>query len=143
MVGNYNLTSRMKRIMKRSNELAFPHKIEPIHLFLGACVEGTGVCGELFLYLSRVLGLDFISQTLRSVEPRENSNNECDLMEGYYISEETRKIMKNAHEKMIRYNQIYLNEGHVLASLLNDHEIPFITEEMKTTILNIASVPRD
>lgn len=139
----YNLTSRMKRIMKRSNEIASPHKIEPIHLFLGACVEGTGVCGELYLYLTRVLELDFISQTLRSVEPCENSNNECYLMEGYSISAETRKIMKNAHETMVRYNQIYLNEGHVLAALLNDCEIPFITQEIKTTILNITSVPRD
>ena len=33
--------------------------IQPVHLFIGMCKEGTGVCAELFMYLFHKVGPDF------------------------------------------------------------------------------------
>lgn len=50
--------------------------IHPVHLFIGACKEGTGVCGELYMYLFHKMGIDFLA--------------EISLLQRYYVNEEKR-----------------------------------------------------
>jgi predicted N-acetyltransferase YhbS len=131
----------MNRILNISNSLASPNQIEPIHLFLGSCLEGTGVCGELYLYLARILGPDFISKISNSIKP--NHNEGFHLIDNHKLSNVAKQIIDQAHEKMSHFNQIYINEGHLFSSLLNTIDFPFISDELKINILNITSSPRD
>ncbi|KAA0546930.1 GNAT family N-acetyltransferase [Bacillus sp. BGMRC 2118] len=139
----YKFTPRMERIMLLSKELANPDPVKPVHIFIGASIEGTGVCEELYSYLTRIVGADFRSKILEAeINCEERDFNSVTVIESG-ISYDTQFILKKAHEKMLHYKQLYINEGHVLASILRQCEIPYITEEMKADIIAFTSVPRD
>ncbi|WP_251171911.1 hypothetical protein [Cytobacillus firmus] len=53
-------------------------------------------------------------------------------------------ILDTAIDCMNRYNQVFVNEGHLLKGLLNDATIATVlSEEMKNTILTLGTSPRD
>ncbi|MBM6618010.1 GNAT family N-acetyltransferase [Bacillus suaedaesalsae] len=137
----FRFSPRMERIITLSDKISYPNPVEPVHLFIGATIEGTGVCGELYLYLTRVLGSNFTSNILGA--KNDGKEKESYLINGAKFSTDTLEIFKKAQEEMFRYNQIYINEGHLLATLMQHYNIPFITEEMKEDILSLTSVPRD
>ncbi|MED4015207.1 PhzF family phenazine biosynthesis protein [Sutcliffiella cohnii] len=123
----YTFTNRMKRVIELASQLSSPDCISPIHLFLATCQEGTGVCGELNLFLKKVLGPDFIKVFQSKCELINNESvffyNELKL------SETTVDVFNKANEKKDLYKQVLINEGHIIQSIFEVDE--------KTAILSI------
>lgn len=55
----FQFTKRVHNILKIAAEEGESNIIQPVHLFIGMCKEGTGVCDELYMYLFRNVGTDF------------------------------------------------------------------------------------
>ncbi|TCP19150.1 acetyltransferase (GNAT) family protein [Scopulibacillus darangshiensis] len=131
MGGKFRFTNRVERIFNISKSLVSGEVICPVHFLVGAFKERTGVCAELFLYLDRQFGIDFIDQMLR------NSS--------YEASPSLADVLELAHETMVAYHQIYINEGHIIRAILELD--PFVNsvldDRIRLDILNIVSVPRD
>lgn len=70
----FQFTKRVHNILKIAAEEGESNIIQPVHLFIGMCKEGTGVCSELYMYLFRNVGTDFrktiITKTRRFNESR-------------------------------------------------------------------------
>ena len=47
----FQFTKRVHKILRLQREESEYNIIHPIHLFIGMCKEGTGVCAELYMYL--------------------------------------------------------------------------------------------
>lgn len=47
----FQFTKRVHNILKIAAEEAECNIIQPVHLFIGMCKEGSGVCSELYMYL--------------------------------------------------------------------------------------------
>lgn len=60
----FQFTKRAYKILEIAAEEAECSKgiIHPVHLFIGACKEGTGVCAELHMYLFHTVGMDFLAK---------------------------------------------------------------------------------
>lgn len=58
----FQFTKRVHNIMHIAAEEAESNIIQPTHLFIGMCKEGTGVCSELYMHLFRNLGTDFLEK---------------------------------------------------------------------------------
>ncbi len=102
-MSEFRFTRRMKRILEISNEITTPGKIiEPVHLFIGACKEGTGVCGELYLYLSRRIGTSFITDISNIQEIV--SPEEFYMVGQFKVSTTSKQVLDQAQEIMIHYN---------------------------------------
>ncbi|MGP4069997.1 GNAT family N-acetyltransferase [Halobacillus sp. B29] len=140
---DYRLTSRMERIVQLAEEASSQRIIEPHHLFIGACKEATGVCGELHLYLWQKLGQDFMS--LIGKLHKQTSNSGFSSFHHFNISRETASVLDMANEKKLHYGQSLINEGHVIQSIL-DTDVPLnrlLNEDIIKEIIQIACVPRD
>ncbi|MGP4074694.1 GNAT family N-acetyltransferase [Halobacillus sp. K22] len=140
---DYRLTSRMERIFQSAEEASSQRIIEPHHLFIGACKEATGVCGELYLYLWQKLGEDFMS--LIEKLHKQASISGSSTFHHFNISTGTGIVLDMANEKKSHFGQSLINEGHVIQSIL-DTEVPLshiLTEEIIQGIIQIACVPRD
>jgi len=142
-VDTFQFTERLHRIFTIAKSLINKDEaIQPIHLFVGACKEGTGVCEELYLYLTKVLGNHFLNQF--------NTNNNQQTYEsiqihGYNLSLLTNEVVKKAEQKMKRYGQTYLNEGHLLSALLEEERsfTQYLDQNRIREILSIVASPRD
>ncbi len=58
----FQFTKRVHNILKIAAEEGESNIIQPVHLFIGMCKEGTGVCSELYMYLFRNVGTDFLEK---------------------------------------------------------------------------------
>lgn len=58
----FQFTKRVHNILQIAAEEAENNIIQPVHLFIGMCKEGTGVCNELYMYLFRNVGTDFLEK---------------------------------------------------------------------------------
>ena len=127
-LANYRFTNRSKRILqlaaKYDNGIVRPH-----HLFMAACRESTGVCGEMHLYLQSQLGYDY----LREFEKHSQGSVDIQI------------IFEKADEKRQYYRQTLINEGHLIESILEIDNVVnnILTKEMKEAIIQMACVPRD
>lgn len=63
----------------------------------------------------------------------------------YKVSRSTAMILREADAKTKHYGQSFMNEGHLIQSLLelDDPLEDLLTEEVKNGVINIACVPRD
>ncbi|MGM9930421.1 GNAT family N-acetyltransferase [Pradoshia sp.] len=131
---HYHLTERSKRIL----QLAAKYNqdvIEPHHLFIAACREAAGVCGELHVYLHKQLGNQFLNFMKEQDEKDKGRASQSNLS----------LVLEKADEKRQYYRQTLINEGHIIQSILEtDSSLnDWLTEEMKEAIIDIACVPRD
>ena len=55
----FQFTKRVHKILEIAAEESEYNIIHPVHLFIGMCKEGTGVCAELYMYLFHKVGPDF------------------------------------------------------------------------------------
>jgi N-acetylglutamate synthase-like GNAT family acetyltransferase len=139
----YLFTNRMKRIIKLSSQISNQDVIYPHHLFVAACQEATGVCAELHLYLYKKLGPDYIKVILS----KDQSKIEESII--YYdelkLSKSTITVFEKAFEEKELYNQVLINEGHILQSIFmtDDHIGSILDRGMVEDIVKIACVPRD
>ncbi|WP_226577375.1 GNAT family N-acetyltransferase [Halobacillus litoralis] len=142
-MNSYRFTTRMERIFEIARDGNEKGIIVPVDLFIAACKEGTGVCGELYLYLRKHLGDDFIHQ----IDDRSGTlvRNGYVHLNHLKISEETSRLLKRAGERKDHYGQTLINEGHVIQSILESDERlgEVLSDEVKAGIIDIACVPRD
>ncbi|PDY47934.1 GNAT family N-acetyltransferase [Bacillus pseudomycoides] len=142
----FQFTKRVNRMFQiaRKESKYNEYIIRPLDLFIGAYKEGTGVCSELYMYLFHNIGLDFV---MKFVQLQQTSFQDKRYIEvqGYKVSYKTMEILQLAKHKMTRFNQLYVNEGHILSVILQQDETiaSLIDEDMKQSILQIVSVPRD
>ena len=54
----FQFTKRVHKILEIAEKREY-NIIHPVHLFIGMCKEGTGVCAELYMYLFHKVGPDF------------------------------------------------------------------------------------
>src|SRR5690625_271305 len=135
----------MLRILKNAEtefELSKSKVLKPEHLLLACLHEKTGVLGEIYLKC------DIEITSLRAlVKDRENTTNQNTTNSMFFnvtISTEVIKVFEVAIRYMKRYNQIYVNEGHLLKALITTNAIDkFLTDENKKVILNLGTTPRD
>ncbi|MGM7721660.1 hypothetical protein [Metabacillus sp. Hm71] len=60
------------------------------------------------------------------------------------VTEDVIKVFDVANSYMEKYNQVYLNEGHILKALIKTNVIDrFLTDENKQIILTLGTTSRD
>lgn len=139
----FQFTDRLHRIFTIAKSLINEEEaIQPIHLFIGACKEGSGVCEELNVYVTREIGIHFLNEfIIQNIQ----QNNECFVLEGYNLSILANEVINKSLQKMKKYGQIYLNEGHLLSVLLEEERSfnQFLDQNRKREILSLVAAPRD
>ncbi|QWI75149.1 GNAT family N-acetyltransferase [Bacillus mycoides] len=142
----FQFTKRAYKILEIAAEEAECSKgiIHPVHLFIGACKEGTGVCAELHMYLFHTVGMDFLAKISLLQQYYANGIEYINVGE-FKVSNKTIEVLKVAKKRMERFQQIVINEGHVLYAIFQGDTVidKVISEKMKKDLLQITSEPRD
>lgn len=140
----FQFTKRVRKIFEIAAEETKYNIIQPMHLFIGMCKEGTGVCGELHMHLFRNVGTDFVEEHLLQ--------NQFDLNDQEYIkmgqnklSYKTIEILQIAKKHMERFRQVLINEGHVLYAIFQVNKFinRVLSENAQKMLLRITAEPRD
>lgn len=112
----FQFTKRVHNILKIAAEEAECNIIQPVHLFIGMCKEGSGVCSELYMYLFRNVGTDFLEKL--SIQKQNHlTNQEYKKIGHYKLSYKTLEVLQIAKKRMERFQQVLMNEGHVIYAL--------------------------
>lgn len=139
---DYEFTNRMTNIAELASKITSSNVVYPHHLFVAACQEATGVCGELYLYLHKRLGPQFIDYLLNEFTL---TNEKGHSINHLVYSSSSLEIIHEANKLKEKYNQRLINEGHILHSILrstNEFRRVF-DQDTINDIINIACVPRD
>lgn len=140
----FQFTKRVHKILEIAAEETEDKIIQPVHLFIGMCKEGTGVCGELYMYLFRNVGTDFLEKL--SLQKQCGLNDlEYIKIEQYKLSNKALEILQLAKKRMERFQQILINEGHVIYALFRLDTVieKVINTEIQKDVLRIIAEPRD
>lgn len=140
----FQFTKRVHKILEIAAEETEDKIIQPVHLFIGMCKEGTGVCGELYMYLFRNVGADFLEKL--SLQKQCGLNDlEYIKIEQYKLSNKALEILQLAKKRMERFQQILINEGHVIYALFRLDTVieKVINTEIQKDVLRIIAEPRD
>lgn len=139
-----HLTKRLQTIFSRTEDearLAKSDVLTPSHLLLAFLQEKTGVFGEISLKCHIDLTL------IRAEGTGLTENSEEKIKSPYFhipIASEVDKMIGKSISYMKRYNQVYLNEGHVLRALIDSHKVDeFLSDEQKNILLNLGTTARD
>ncbi|MBH0321015.1 GNAT family N-acetyltransferase [Bacillus cereus] len=140
----FQFTKRVHKILEIAAKESEYNIIHPVHLFIGMCKEGTGVCAELFMYLFHKVGPDFLEK-LSLRKQFDLHNQEYKKIGQYKLSYKAIEILQIAKKRMERFQQVVVNEGHVMYVLFRvDTNIGgFIHTQMQKDILRITAAPRD
>lgn len=138
---DFQFTKRVHNILKIASEEAKCNIIQPVHLFIGMCKEGTGVCCELYMYLFRNIGTDFLEK-LSIQKQTDLTNQEYKKIGQYKVSYKTLEILEIAKKRMERFRQVLMNEGHVMYALFRVNPV-IENAQMQRDILRIIAEPRD
>lgn len=140
----FQFTKRVHKILEIAAKESEYNIIHPVHLFIGMCKEGTGVCAELFMYLFHKVGPDFLEK-LSLRKQFDLHNQEYKKVGLYKLSYKAIEILQIAKKRMERFQQVVVNEGHVMYVLFHvDTNIGgFIHTQMQEDILRITAAPRD
>lgn len=139
-------TERSLRILKYAEQSAkrTTQIVYPVHILIGMLRDKTGVCAELFLTNPNLETLlnKRIKETYFNHE-EQGMRHECFAT---YISPKTDQVLKIAHQRMKRFKQVYINEGHLADAIFRNNDP--LTDEIFTEldvshILAIMSKPRD
>lgn len=137
----YKFTKRVHNILKIAAEEAESNIIQPAHLLIGMCKEGTGVCSELYMYLFRNVGTDFLEK-LSLRKQYDLTDQEYKKIGQYKVSYKVLEILQIAKKRMERFQQVIMNEGHVMYALFRTDT--FIENaQIQKDILHIIAEPRD
>lgn len=131
----------MHNILEFAAEEAECNIIHPVHLFIGMCKEGTGVCGELYMYLFRNMGTDFLEK-LSLRKQYDLTDQDYKKIGQYKLSHKTLEILQIAKKRMERFQQVLMNEGHVIYALFRVNPV-IENAQMQRDILRIIAEPRD
>ncbi|MFB8328290.1 GNAT family N-acetyltransferase [Bacillus wiedmannii] len=137
----YKFTKRVHNILKIAAEEAESNIIQPAHLLIGMCKEGAGVCSELYMYLFRKVGTDFLEK-LSLRKQYDLTDQEYKKIGQYKVSYKVLEILQIAKKRMERFQQVIMNEGHVIYALFRVNT--FIENaQIQRDILRIIAEPRD
>ncbi|MGN5648608.1 GNAT family N-acetyltransferase [Bacillus sp. Brlt_9] len=137
----FQFTKRIHNILNIAAEEAESNIIQPVHLFIGMCKEGTGVCSELYMYLFRNVGTDFLEKLLLRKE-YDLTDQEYKKIGQYKVSYKALEILQIAKKRMERFQQVIMNEGHVMYALFRADT--FIENaQIQKGMLHIIAEPRD
>ena len=137
----FQFTKRVHNILKIAAEEGESNIIQPVHLFIGMCKEGTGVCSELYMYLFRSVGSDFLEK-LSIQKQTDLTNQEYKKIGQYKLSYKMLEVLQIAKKRMERFRQVLMNEGHVIYALFRADT--FIENpQIQKDILRIIAEPRD
>ncbi|RAS93877.1 acetyltransferase [Bacillus cereus] len=137
----FQFTKRVHNILKIATEEGESNIIQPVHLFIGMCKEGTGVCSELYMYLFRNVGTDFLEK-LSIQKQNDLTNQEYKKIGHYKLSYKTLEVLQIAKKRMERFQQVIMNEGHVMYALFRA-ETFIENAQIQKGILHIIAEPRD
>lgn len=137
----YKFTKRVHNILQIAAEEAECNIIQPTHLFIGMCKEGTGVCSELYMYLFRNVSTDFLEKL--SIRKQDDLTDQGYKKIGQYkLSYKVLEILQIAQKRMKHFQQVLMNEGHVIYALFRADT--FIENlQIQKDILRILAEPRD
>ncbi|WP_164669512.1 GNAT family N-acetyltransferase [Virgibacillus doumboii] len=142
---NVSIADRLVKIFKDAEKEAKISKyqvLQPAHLLLASIKQKTGALGEINLKCT------LQETTLREIIENGKSNTKhraisYDLF-NMAVTEDVVNVMEVAFNYMERYNQIYLNEGHLLKALIKTGVVDsFLTEEDREIIMNLGTTARD
>ncbi|MGG2027399.1 GNAT family N-acetyltransferase [Gottfriedia sp. S16(2024)] len=143
-ISNTKLTDRIQRIIRNAECEVKSSKNEvlrPEHLLLACFQENTGTLGEITLKCNIDLN------SLRNLIDQSDIVPVQNLVSEFFnvsVSSEVLAVMVLATEYMKKYNQVYLNVGHLLKALINKNVVEnFLTEEQKQIILELGTTSRD
>ncbi|MFJ7977299.1 GNAT family N-acetyltransferase [Peribacillus sp. NPDC096379] len=135
----------MLRIIRNAEnevEIAKSKVLKPVHLLIACLKEKAGVIGEIYLKST----LDVYSLRVQ-IEERDDSIDQkltSSFLFNVPVTEEVKKVFEVAISYMEKYNQVYLNEGHILKALIKTNVIDrFLTDENKKIILTLGTTSRD
>ncbi|QWH17200.1 GNAT family N-acetyltransferase [Bacillus mycoides] len=142
----FQFTKRAYKILEIATREAECNKgiIHPVHLFIGACKEGNGVCAELHMYLFHTVGMDFSAKISLLQQYYANEIEYINVGE-FKVSNKTIEILKVAKKRMERFQQVLINEGHALYALFQVDIVieKVISKNVQKDVLQITSEPRD
>ncbi|MEK3953729.1 GNAT family N-acetyltransferase [Psychrobacillus sp. FSL K6-1464] len=139
---NINFTNRMLRIWKKAENHAQSSRVkvlQPVHLLTACLDEKTGVLGEISLKitLDKSLLKDVMEDT--SIQHQTFS-----VFLNVQVTEEVKNVLEVAIIYMKKYNQIYVNEGHLLKALIKTNVVDyFLSDDNRKTILSLGTTSRD
>lgn len=114
--------------------------LTPTHLLIACLNEKTGVLGEISLKISLRV------EHLREITKLEGLT--CEISNNQFfttpVTEEVNHVLEQAVGYMNRYNQIYLNEGHLIKALLTTNVLDeVLSRKDKDILLNLGTTARD
>ncbi|MGN4611187.1 GNAT family N-acetyltransferase [Bacillus cereus group sp. MYBK71-2] len=137
----FQFTKRVHNILQIAAEEAENNIIQPVHLFIGMCKEGTGVCSELYMYLFRHIGADFLEKL--SIRKEYDLTDQGYKEIGQYkLSYKVLEILQIAKKRMERFQQVIMNEGHVMYALFRADTF-IANAQIQKGILHIIAELRD
>ncbi|WP_163527229.1 GNAT family N-acetyltransferase [Halobacillus ihumii] len=123
-------------------EISKSNVLEPIHLLIACISEKKGALGEVSLKCT--LDAAFLRAQIEDVGNTANQNRTKTPLFNVYVTEEIKQVFEVAISIMKKYNQVYLNEGHVLKALINIDLIDkYLNDYNKEIILTLGTTSRD
>ncbi|MFJ7950687.1 GNAT family N-acetyltransferase [Lysinibacillus sp. NPDC096418] len=139
-------TERTLRILKYAETEAerTTKVVYPVHLLMGVLLERTGVCAELYINYPNLT--EILNERVREV--KFNMEDEGISYEPFTsnITQTTKMVIANANNRMKRFKQIFINEGHIVDAIfkINDPLTRAILDGLDfSRILEIVAYPRD
>ncbi|MBT2680960.1 GNAT family N-acetyltransferase [Bacillus sp. ISL-35] len=137
------LTEQMNKVLEiaeKEREDSFSPCILPGHLLLGCLNDGSFPVWEA----KQKSGIDpsFVRKSL--IPHEETMPYEFCQSFNLPVCPSTKLVLRQAVNYMKNYNQIFLNEGHVLKALIKTGQIEgLLTRDQASSLLNIATSSRD
>ena len=139
------LTNRMLRIKKNAEKEASSSQhnmLLPIHFLLACLKEKEGVLGEI------VLKCTIDETSLRNMANKFDLKSDKQVTSHHLfnvpITKDVLTVLEQATSYMQNYNQVYLNEGHMLKALIRTNMLEeFVLEEDMKLILKLGTTSRD
>ncbi|WP_121614247.1 GNAT family N-acetyltransferase [Mesobacillus foraminis] len=139
-------TERCLRILNYAESEAIKKTkvIYPVHLLMGILLERTGVCAELNINYPSLIKI--VNERVKEMQfVREDKGISYEPFTTN-ISPITKHVLDIASDRMKRFNQVYINEGHLLDAIfrVNDQSTKKILEGLDVSrIFEIVAYPRD
>lgn len=143
---NVKLTKQMEKAFMLAEQECLKGNIQciwPLHLLIGCLDEGSFPVKEAIEKSG--INIDLIRDSIVNADG-EYSEYSLAICKPFNIpfSQGTKEVIDQAIKYMANYNQIFLNEGHVLKAIITTGQADgHLSEEQKQAIMTISVVSRD
>lgn len=139
-------TERTLRVLKNAEREAnrTSTMVYPVHLLLGMLLEKTVVVAELSITFPKLW--DILSERVKNVYFNKDEQGVSYKPFTINISQSTEQVLEIANNRMERFKQVYINEGHIVDAIFrnNDDSTNAIFDGFNVSrILEIVSHSRD